>query len=79
MKSKSSGHQEVDENNRDHIKVMYLIDTYKTQYAGTEKQLKYILDNISNYSVNPQLAIFKDSEYVRKYGFWLPACCNETS
>lgn len=72
MKSKSSGHQEVDENNRDHIKVMYLIDAYKTQYAGTEKQLMYILDNISNYSVNPQLAIFKDSEYVRKYGFNCP-------
>ena len=72
MKSKSSGHQEVDENNRDHIKVMYLIDAYKTQYAGTEKQLKYILDNISNYSVNPQLAIFKDSEYVWKYGFNCP-------
>jgi glycosyltransferase involved in cell wall biosynthesis len=47
------------------IKVTYLVDFYRTEQAGTEKQLSYLLKNLPKKGFWVKLISLQDSEFLR--------------
>lgn len=54
---------------------MYLIDKYVDPYAGTEKQMQYLVRGLNRSSMEPALTIFQTSPYINEHGF----PCNVTT
>lgn len=48
---------------------MYLIDTYVDPYAGTEKQLYYLLSGLDRREFLPHLTLFRPSSYIQSTDF----------
>lgn len=59
----------VKENKKYPLKVMYLIDKYVDPYAGTEKQLQYLLKNMNRLVIEPSLTLFRSSSYIETHVF----------
>lgn len=51
------------------IKIVYLIDIYKTPYAGTERQLLYLIKHLDRTKIEPQLAVLRSSQYIENNDF----------
>jgi len=54
------------------IKVMFLADTYANPYAGTEGQLRMLIEGLDRSRFIPSMAVFRSSEYIEKNGFFCP-------
>lgn len=59
----------ADEANTAPDKIMYLIDTYKDPYAGTEKQLYHLVSGLDRQAFLPHLTLFRPSQYIQGSGF----------
>jgi len=54
------------------IRLLFVIDSYKDPYAGTEGQMLKLFDGIDRTRFEPVLAVFKDSEYLASNPFPVP-------
>lgn len=50
-------------------KIMYLIDDYRTPYAGTEGQLLTLITELDRSKYDPEITLFRESEYIKEHGF----------
>ncbi len=51
------------------MKILYIIDTYRNPYAGTEGQLYKLIDNMDRARYEPHLLLLNSSDYIKKNGF----------
>jgi glycosyltransferase involved in cell wall biosynthesis len=56
----------------DRIKLLFVIDSYKNPYAGTEGQLLKLLNGLDRERYEPELAVFHNSEYLASNTFPVP-------
>lgn len=54
------------------IPILYVIDFFRDPNAGTEGQLKQLIDHLDRKRFDPHLLVFKGSEYLQKEGFSCP-------
>ena len=54
------------------IKLLFIIDYYNNPYAGTEGQLLKLLSGLDRSRFEPELAVFRASEYLSKHAFPVP-------
>ena len=52
--------------------IMYLIDSYKDPYAGTEGQLLTLVNNLDRTQFTPHLAVFRSTPYIEEHEFSCP-------
>jgi len=50
-------------------KITYLIDDYRTPYAGTEGQLLTLIRELDKSEFSPEITLFRESDYINKHGF----------
>jgi len=53
-------------------KLLFIIDYYKNPYAGTEGQLLKLLSGIDRSRFEPELVVFRGSDYLRSHRFPTP-------
>lgn len=53
----------------DRIKVLYIVDSYTSPYAGTEGQLYKLISNLDRDKFEPHLLVFNSSSYISDEGF----------
>lgn len=51
------------------IKIKYLVDTYKHPYAGTERQLLYLINGLDKKKFSVSMALLRNSEYISTNDF----------
>ena len=51
------------------IKLLYIIDTYRNPYAGTEGQLYKLISNLDKSKYEPHLLLFNNSDYIQNNEF----------
>lgn len=51
------------------IKVMYLLDTYKHPYAGTERQLFYLIEGLDKSKFQVSMTVLRSSQYLETNAF----------
>ena len=51
------------------IKILYIIDTYRSPYAGTEGQLYKLISNLDKSIYEPHLLLFNHSDYIQNNVF----------
>ena len=51
------------------VKIMYLIDTYRHPFAGTESQLLSLINGLDDKKYETFLTIFRESDYIKENGF----------
>ena len=52
---------------------MFLIDSYRDPFAGTEKQLFLLIEGLVQHGYHPELTLFRRSDYIEQNGFPCPA------
>lgn len=54
------------------LKLLFVIDCYRNPYAGTEGQLLKLLSGIDRSRFEPELAVFRGSDYLANHDFPVP-------
>jgi glycosyltransferase involved in cell wall biosynthesis len=54
------------------LKTLFVIDCYRNPYAGTEGQLLRLLSGIDRSRFEPELAVFRGSDYLADHDFDVP-------
>lgn len=52
--------------------ILYVIDYFRDPNAGTEGQLKQLIDNLDRTRFSPRLLVFRGSDYLDREGFSCP-------
>jgi L-malate glycosyltransferase len=72
VRNRFSGHPglaNMDGINSSPTKIMYLIDTYRHPYAGTETQLLKLITGLDESKFSCSITIFRESQYIKENGF----------
>ena len=61
------------------VRLLFVIDSYKHPYAGTEGQLLKLLVGLDKTKFEPVLAVFKDSDFLTSNPFPVPVVILEVT